>query len=113
MFKTQDNISGGIEGHLISQSYIDEMLWSVVLPFCAKTSDSARPRMPMPELTSLESSKTMLCALTGQFGHQTCLQFEHVYDIFGQRVQRIIMASINPQPLDAAFHEISRMIPQH
>ena len=29
-----------IEGHLISQEYMDEVLRSVVLPFCAKTSDS-------------------------------------------------------------------------
>ena len=36
---------------------MDEMLRSVVLPFCAKTSDSARSRMTMPEYTSLESPK--------------------------------------------------------
>ena len=64
-----------IEGHLISQVYMDEALKSVVLPFCAKTSDSTRPRMFMSEHTSIESAKTMLCALTGQFAHQTCLQF--------------------------------------
>ena len=49
-----------IEGHLISQVYMDEVLRSVVLPFCAKTSDSTRPMMTMPEHTSLESAKTML-----------------------------------------------------
>ena len=64
-----------IEGHLIGQVYMDEVLRSVVLPFCAKTSYSTRPRMTMPEHTSLESAKTVLCALTGQFAHQTCLQF--------------------------------------
>ena len=48
--------------------------------------------MPMLEQTSLESAKTKLCALTGQLAHQTCLQFGHVYDIFGQGVQRIIMS---------------------
>ena len=62
-----------IEGHLISQLYMGEMLRSVVLPFCAKTSDSTRPKMTMPEHTSLESAKSMLCALTGQFGYQTYL----------------------------------------
>ena len=62
------------EGHLISQVYMDEVLRSVVLPFCAKTSDSTRPRITTPEHTSLESAKTMLCALTGQFAHQTRLQ---------------------------------------
>ena len=31
--------------------------------------------MTMSEHTSLESAKTMLCALTGQFAHQTYLQF--------------------------------------
>ena len=36
-----------IEGHLISQVYMDEVLRSVFLPFCAKTSDSTRPRMKM------------------------------------------------------------------
>ena len=46
-----------IEGHLISQVYMDEALKSVVLPFCAKTSDSTRPRMTMSEHTSLESAK--------------------------------------------------------
>ena len=64
-----------IEGNLISQVYMDKVLRYVVLPFCAKTSDSTRPRMTMPEHTSLESAKTMMCALTGQFAHQTCLQF--------------------------------------
>ena len=54
-----------IEGHLISQVYMDEVLRSVVLLFCAKFSDSTRPRMTMAEHTSLESAKTMLCALTG------------------------------------------------
>ena len=51
---------------------MDEALKSVVLPFCAKTSDIIRPRMTMSEYTSLESAKTILCALTGQFAHQTC-----------------------------------------
>ena len=64
-----------IEGHLISQVYMDEAFKSVVLPICAKTSDSTRPRMTMSEHSSLELAKTMLCALTGQFAHQTCLQF--------------------------------------
>ena len=64
-----------IEGHLISQVYMDEVLRSVVLSFCAKTSDNTRPRMIMPEHISIESAETMLCALTGQFTHQTCLQF--------------------------------------
>ena len=48
-----------------------EVLRSVVLPFCANTSDSTRTRMTMSEHTSLESAKTLLRALTGQFAHQT------------------------------------------
>ena len=64
-----------IEGHLISPVYMDEVLRSVVLLFCAKNSDSTRPRITIPEHTSLESAKAMLCALTGQFAHQTCLKF--------------------------------------
>ena len=39
---------------------MDERLRSVALPtchFCAKTSDSARPRITVPEHTSLESTK--------------------------------------------------------
>ena len=64
-----------IEGHLISQVYIDEVLRYAVLPFCAKISDSTRPMMALPEHTSLESAKTMLCALTDQFTHRTSLQF--------------------------------------
>ena len=47
-----------IEGHLISQVYMDEVLRSVVLPFCAKTSGSTRPRMTMSEETSLEIENT-------------------------------------------------------
>ena len=97
-----------IEGHLISQVYMDEVLRSVVLPFCAKTSDSTRPRMTMSEHTTLESAKTMLFALTGQFAHQTCLQF--LTSLWRFR-QRVIMASRNHQPLDAVLHEI--LIPQH
>ena len=53
-----------IEEHLISPVYMDEVLRSVVLLFGAKTSDSTRPRMKIPEFTSLESTKTILCALT-------------------------------------------------
>ena len=63
-----------IQGHLISQLYRDEMLMSVVL-FCAKTSGTTKLRMTMPENSSLESAKRMLCTLTGQFAHQACLQF--------------------------------------
>ena len=37
-----------IEGHLISHVYMDEVLRSVVMPFCAKTSDSTRPMMTIP-----------------------------------------------------------------
>ena len=48
-----------LEGHLIGEVYMDEVFKSVVLPFCAKTSDSTRPRMTMSEHTSLESAKTM------------------------------------------------------
>ena len=64
-----------IEGHLISQVYMDDVLRSVIQPFCAKTSDSTRPRMTMPEHASLESAKTLLCVLTGQFANLSCLQF--------------------------------------
>ena len=47
-----------IEGHLISQVYIDEVLRSVFLPFlCAKTSDGTRPRMTMPEHTHYNQQK--------------------------------------------------------
>ena len=62
-----------LEGYLISQVYMEEVLRYFVLHFCANTSDSNRPRMTMPEHISLESAKPMLCALTGQFAHQTCL----------------------------------------
>ena len=96
-----------IEGHLIIPVYMDDVLRSVVLLFCAKTSDSTGPKMTMPEHTSLESAKTMLCALTGQFAHQT------VHDNFGQRVQRILMASRNPKLFDAVLQEILMRIPQH
>ena len=41
-----------IEGHLISQVYMDGAVKSVVLPFCAKTNNSTRPRMTMSEHTS-------------------------------------------------------------
>ena len=64
-----------IEGHLISQLHMDEVLRSVVLSFCVKTSNSTRPRMTMSEHTSLESAKPMLWALIGQFAHQTYLHF--------------------------------------
>ena len=66
---------GVIEGHLISQVYMDEVLRSVVLPFCAKTSGRSRPRMTMFRTHLTRISNTMLCSLTGQFAHQTCLHF--------------------------------------
>ena len=46
-----------IEGHMISQVYMEEALKSVVLPFCAKTSDNTRPRMTMSELFHTSISK--------------------------------------------------------
>ena len=49
MFKTTDLVV--IEGHLIGKLYMNEVLRSVVPPFCAKTSDSTRPRMTMLEHT--------------------------------------------------------------
>ena len=64
MFKTLNDSTGGYTGTL------NPSMGSVVLPFCAKTSDSTRPMITMPEHTSLESAKTMLSALTGQFAHQ-------------------------------------------
>ena len=36
---------------------MDDVLRSVVLPFCARTSDSTRPRTTIPERTSLEPTK--------------------------------------------------------
>ena len=88
IFKTQDNISGCIEGLFISQSYMDEVCWPAFL--VRKNSDCTRHMMLMPEQTTRISK---LCALTGQLAHLTCLKFEHVYDIFGQKVQGIIMLS--------------------
>ena len=75
MFKTYRRpIFLVIEGHMIKQVCMDEVLRSVVLPFCATTNDGTRPRMTIPEHTSLESAKTMLCALTGRFATiLTCL----------------------------------------
>ena len=46
-----------MEGHLISPVYMDEVLRSVVLPFCAKTSGTTMPRMTMLERTSLNQQK--------------------------------------------------------
>ena len=40
-----------VEGHLISQLYMDEVFRHVVQYFCAKTGDSTRPSIPMPEHT--------------------------------------------------------------
>ena len=57
MFKPRTTDLVVIEGHLISQVYMDEVLRSAVLPFCAKTSDCTRPRMTIPKHTSLESAK--------------------------------------------------------
>ena len=51
MFKPRTTVLVVIQGHLISHLYKNEMLRSVVLPFCAKTSDTTRPRMTMPEHT--------------------------------------------------------------
>ena len=59
---------------MINQVYMNEVLRSVVLSFLVKASDSTRPRMTLPERTSLEPAKTMLCALTGQY------PIRHVYN---------------------------------
>ena len=70
---------------------MDEVLRYVVLPFCAKTSDSTRPMMTMPEHTSLESTEKKC------YAHRLVSSLvRHVYSFnIGQRVQRIIMASRN------------------
>ena len=49
-----------IEGHLINPVYMDEVLRSVVLPFCAKTSGTTMPRMTMLEHTSLISKNNVV-----------------------------------------------------
>ena len=64
---------------MISQSYMDELLMSVALPFAVPETVPAlvRSRMTMPEYISLDSAnftETMICALTGHCAHQTCLQ---------------------------------------
>ena len=46
-----------IEGHLLSNVYTDEVMRSVVLTFCAKTSDNTRPRMTMSEHILVELAK--------------------------------------------------------
>ena len=101
-----------IEGHLIRQVYMDEVLRYVVLPFCAKTSGNTMPWMTLSEHISLESAKTIMCALTGQFGSSDMSTILTDLCHFGQRVQRIIMAPRNPQPLDAVLQEILILIPQ-
>ena len=93
-----------IEGHLMSHSNMDEVLRPVVLSFLCENHDNTRTHLT--GISKISYIITMLCALTGQCAHQTCLQFEHVYDILGQRVQYIIMASRDPSPLGAALHEI-------
>ena len=98
------------ECHLISQVYMDEVLRSVVLPFCAKTSDSTRPRMAIPERTSLEPAKTMLCALTGQFAHQHVYNFNMSMTYWTEGITHN-NAPRNHQPLDAVMQEILMLIP--
>ena len=46
-----------IEGNLISQPYMDEVLRPVPCLSCVKTSDSIRPTMTLPEHILLESDK--------------------------------------------------------
>ena len=58
---------------MIGPVYMDEVLRSVVLLFCAETSDSTRPRMTMPEHTSLESAKTCCVQTSDMSKILTCL----------------------------------------
>ena len=93
-----------IEGHLISHSHMDEVLRPVILSFLCQNHDNARTYLT--GISKISYVLTMLCALTGQCAHQTCLHFEHVYDILGQRVRCKIMVSRNPSPLSVALHKI-------
>ena len=64
-----------IQGHAIIQKYMDEILRSVALPFCAITSDSTRHRITMPEHTSLEKAKNNVVRIgwSGMSTILTCL----------------------------------------
>ena len=96
-----------IQGHLISQLYMDEMLRSVVLPFlCENQQHYHWLRMTMPEHTSLESAKNNVV-------HISLIRHVYNFNMFRQRVQSILIASRNPQPLDTVLQNISMLIPQH
>ena len=67
-----------IEGHMISQSHMDEMLRHVVLPILYENQrqyqaldDNARRHLT--RISKMSFIITMLCALTGQCAHQPCL----------------------------------------
>ena len=48
-----------IEGHLISPVYMDEVLRSVVLPFCAKTSGTTMPDNVRTHLTRISKNNVV------------------------------------------------------
>ena len=51
MFKTRTTDQELIEGHLISPVYMDEVFRSVILLFCAKTSDSDNARTHLTRIS--------------------------------------------------------------
>ena len=63
-----------IEGILNSQSYMDELLMSVVLPFAVPEPVVKDDNAKIHLLESANFTKTKMCALTGHCAHQTCLQ---------------------------------------
>ena len=76
-----------IEGNLISQSYMAEMLRSVVLPFlcenlCKYQAYDDNAITYLTRISKFSFIRTMLCVLTGQCASQTCLQFGNVKDSF-------------------------------
>ena len=64
-----------IEGILISQSYMAELLVPVVLQFSVQEPVPVLVRSRIHLAESANFIRTMMCALTGHCVHQTCLQW--------------------------------------
>ena len=85
-----------IEGDLISQSFMGDVLRPIVLPFmCVRTSANTGPRMITPEHISPESAKILSSEKCCSVNISDNSTNEHVNYIFGQRVRCMLLPPIN------------------
>ena len=118
MIKTEGERSGGYSGKLdesIVQGWgVEALCPAFPLPEPVQVhapSLGCKARTHLARISKTSFIITMLCALTGQYPHQTCLQLNMWRNFLKKRVWFIILSLSNLKALNAVLQEESRLIP--